>query len=123
MTTETTTTDATLEADDDNVYCACGTILADSEIDECGEQCTECYAKSHFHCLVCDEDFELDEQSPSNKALCVGCQETRDEEIAQERLDAAKEAAQELLDAILATEDLAVITKALAALKRLAPKS
>jgi hypothetical protein len=113
-----------IETDDEPMLCEnCNATLPDDhDADEYGDQCQPCYARTHFHCLDCESDYELDEQSPKNKALCVGCQETKDEEIAQERLDAAKESAQELLDAIIDSDDLDTILKAVASLKRLQPK-
>jgi hypothetical protein len=99
----------------------CSAVLTDAEIDDFGgDTCQACYAKTHFHCLACESDCELDDQSPRNKSLCLSCQESKDEEIAGERLTAAKEAAQEAFDAILDGDDLDVVLKAVAALRRLA---
>jgi hypothetical protein len=117
-------TDDETDEDDACTCITCSAILPDDHDDDSyGEECEACYAKSHFYCLECESDYELEERSPKNACLCQSCQETKDEEIAAERLEAAKEAAQEAFDAILETEDLAVILKAMAALKRLAPKS
>jgi hypothetical protein len=125
-----TTDDADFELDpetDDDDACTCITCSAvlpdDHDDDSYGEECQACYAKGHFYCVECESDYELEERSPKNKALCLDCQQAKDDEIAQERLDAAKEAAQEAFDALLDTDDLAVITKAVASLKKLAPKS
>ena len=121
MTTEPITMETEDEIDEPTLCETCQAELADDhDADEYGDQCQACYASTHFHCLECDSDYELEDQSPKNKSLCLSCQETKDEEIAQERLDSAKEAARDALEAILDTEDVDVIRKALAALKRLA---
>ena len=82
-------------------------------------------------CLLCGNHLPLRRllrpdihggRSQDDPTLCESCGDTKDEEIVQERLDAAKEAAQEAFDAILDPDDLAVIAKALAALKHLQPK-
>src|SRR5271168_152544 len=87
-------TDDEIETEEPTLCETCEAELPDDhDGDEYGDQCQACYARTHFHCLECECDYELEEQSPKNKSLCQSCQETKDEEIAQERLDAAKEAA------------------------------
>ncbi len=124
MTTEPITmdTDDETEIDEPTLCELCDAELPDDhDADEYGDVCQACYAEDHFHCLSCESDYELEEQSDRNKSLCVSCQEAKDEEIAQERLDAAKEAAQEALDAILDGDDIDVIKRAVKALKKLRP--
>lgn len=121
MTTETMMIDATETDDDVMCFCdACQIELTDAEVDEYGgETCEACYAANHFHCAACDEDCETDDQS-TNPALCVSCLEAKEEEEAEERLDAAKTEAQELLDAIVDGGGLDELKAAIKALKRIA---
>src|ERR1700678_3661275 len=122
MLTETLTTTDTTVANDDNVYCDdCNVALTDAEIDECGFQCTTCYAKSHFTCVDCGDSYANDEASPKCKTRCETCQESKDEEELTAKMDALKEEGQDLLDSIFNDADPARLKKAVASLKRLQP--
>jgi hypothetical protein len=108
MTTATLMTDATLT--DDNVYCEdCSQALTDAEIDECGYLCTKCHAKHTFTCSDCGDLFDNDEASPRCKTRCETCQETKDEIELEERKDALKEEARDLLDTLCDDGDLAAL--------------
>jgi hypothetical protein len=110
-------------ADDDGMIpCdGCENEITDELYDANDGLCAKCLAKT-FVCEECQERTARTDAHMTHGSLCEGCGDAKDEEIAEERLTAAKEAAQEAFDAILETGDLAVILKALAALKRLAPK-
>jgi hypothetical protein len=116
-----TETDAAIA--DELIFCNdCGVSLTDAELDECGEQCTKCYAASHFTCCDCGDTFETDEASPKCKSRCETCQETKDEEEAEERKEALRDLARELLETICNDGDLAQLKKAVASLRQLQPK-
>jgi methionyl-tRNA synthetase len=115
------TTDAAL--DDELIFCNdCGVALTDAELDECGEQCTKCYAASHFTCCDCGDTVDNDDASPRRESRCETCQETKDEEELGQKMDALKDEARELLETICNDGDLSQLGKAVAALKRLQPK-
>jgi hypothetical protein len=123
--TTTTDLDLDLEPDfDEPTLCeTCQAVLGNDHDDsEYGDQCQACYTASHFRCRDCEYDFELEDQSPKNKSLCVSCQESRDEEARQELHDKATGIARDLLEAIIDLDDLDAIKRAVAALKRLQPK-
>jgi hypothetical protein len=115
------TTDAAV--DDELIFCNdCGGALTDAELDECGFQCTKCYAAGHFTCCDCGDSFETEEASPKCKSRCEACQDSKDEGELEERKDALRDEARELLETICDDGDLAQLKKAVAALKRLQPK-
>jgi hypothetical protein len=119
MTTAIMTADAIL-TDDDNVYCEdCDQVMTDVEIDECGCQCTKCYAKHVFTCCDCGDVFDNEEASMKCKSRCETCQENKEEAELEEKKDALKEEARDLLESICIDCGLASLKKTVAALKRL----
>jgi hypothetical protein len=92
------------------------------ELYDAGDGLCEGCAATTFICEDCEERTFTEDVHKTHATLCESCGDSKDEKIAQEALDAAKEAAQEAFDAILDSDDLAVITKALTALKKLVPK-
>jgi hypothetical protein len=83
--------------------------------------CPVCLAET-FVCEDCEGRCHQSDAHPALKTYCQACGDSKEEEIAQERLDAAKKAAQEAFDTILDTDDLTVILKALDVLKKITPK-
>jgi hypothetical protein len=111
----------TTETDDDQEWTHCDECLDSVTVDDydAGDGlCPACLAKT-FVCEECEERTSQTDAHKTHTTRCESCGDSQDEEIAEERLTAAKEAAQEAFDAILDTDELAVILKALAALKRL----
>jgi hypothetical protein len=120
MTTEPIETET--DDEEDLATCDhCGDVISQAAYDAGDGLCAGCVATT-FLCEDCSDRTYTEDAHKTHSTLCESCGDTKDEEIAQERLDAAKEAAQEAFDAILDSDDLAVIAKALAALKRLQPK-
>jgi hypothetical protein len=117
MTTQTTL--MLTDTEDDAVYCACGRSLTDAELDELGQQCTTCFAKEHFTCRDCGDTYANDEAGKKSKTRCETCQESKDEAAEIEQIDALKDEASELLENLCLDGDLAILKKAVAALKRL----
>jgi hypothetical protein len=121
MLTETATADAT-QTEDDSVYCDdCGATLTAREIDQFDCQCDGCHAKTHLTCQDCKEVLELDERSSKCLTRCQPCQESRDEERLEEREEALREEARELLESICLAGGMASLKKTVATLKRLRP--
>lgn len=121
MTAATLMTTAAI--DDELVFCDdCGIALTDAELDECGEQCTKCYAATHFTCCDCDGTFENEEASPKCKTRCETCQDSKEEEELAERMESLRDEARELMETLCDDGDLTQLRKAVAALKRLQPK-
>jgi hypothetical protein len=122
MMTETTTP----ETDDDDATemttCDnCSRDMTEDAFDSNGGLCAECLAGT-FTCAECAErTFKIDAHT-LHKTMCEGCGDEKVEEEAQEALEAAQSELQELVDQLTGLDDLAVIKKALAALKRLQPK-
>jgi hypothetical protein len=110
------------ETDDDTQeWTNCDNCLDSLTVDDYDANdglCAQCLA-STFTCSECEERTSAHK---THTTLCESCGDSKEEEIAQERLDAAKEAAQEAFDTILDTDDLAVILKALDVLKKITPK-
>jgi hypothetical protein len=106
-------------AADDDVYCGCGAILTDAEIDESGHECHRCHMAHHFVCCDCGDTCDNEEASPKRKDRCETCQDTKDEEELEAKKDALKDEARELLEALCECGDLSDLRKAVARLKRL----
>jgi recombinational DNA repair protein (RecF pathway) len=124
MTTEILTDE--IETDDDApdmTECDhCGEETSQAQYDASGNGlCSEC-ASTTFVCVDCEGRTHETDAHATHNDRCEACGDSHAEELHQERLDAAKEAAQEAFDAILDLDDLDVIRKAVAALKRLQPK-
>lgn len=116
----TTATLPTIIEGDELIFCdGCGVALTDTELDECGSVCASCHASAHFTCVDCDGTFENDEASTKCSRRCQSCQESRDDEELEAKVDAARDEARELLEALCDDGDLEKIRKAVAALKRL----
>jgi hypothetical protein len=110
---------------DEAVNCAtCDVELTTAEIDDCGEQCRACYAKEHFTCRDCSDEFETADCSATCKTRCQPCQDDKNETETAERLDALRAELTELVEAIVedsgdADEDEKHLRAAIKALKRI----
>ena len=82
--------------------------------------CEACLAET-FICKGCEGRTHKTDAHAVVKSRCEVCGDELLEERRQERLDAAAEAARDLLEAIIDLDDLAVVKKALSALKRIHP--
>jgi hypothetical protein len=114
--------DQTTETDAPTVCDTCQAVLTDAEIEDFGDERRACHEARVFNCLGCQSECERTDAHPVRTGLCESCGEDAIETERTEALDAAKEAAQEAFDTILDTDDLAVILKALAVLKKITPK-
>jgi hypothetical protein len=117
--------DFELDPETDDEWTNCDECLESVTCDDYGANdglCAACLAKT-FVCEECEERTQKTDAHKTHGTLCEGCGDSKEEEIAQERLDAAKDSARETLEAILDLDDLAAALKALAALKKITPKS
>ena len=83
--------------------------------------CADCLAET-FICKGCEGRTHQTDAHTVVKTRCETCGDELLEECRQARLDAAAESARELLEAIIESDDLAVLRKALALLRKLKPK-
>jgi hypothetical protein len=84
--------------------------------------CPVCLAET-FVCEDCAGRCHQSDAHPALKTYCEACGDSKLEAEAEEWLDALKDEARDLLEAIVESEDLDAITKAVKALKRLQAKS
>jgi peptide subunit release factor 1 (eRF1) len=81
--------------------------------------CDACM-RLRFTCSECEELTLKTDAHATHKTMCESCGESKAEEERQEALDKAAEELRDLVEEVIGGEDLAVIKKALAALKRAA---
>jgi hypothetical protein len=107
-------------ATEDMVTCdSCEREIEESTYDVNDGLCPACLART-FMCGECEERTLKAEVHAHFKNLCESCGESKAEEERQEALDAAAEELRELVESIIDGDDLAVVRKALATLKRVA---
>jgi hypothetical protein len=109
----TTTTETTEECDH------CSTELSEAQYEAGNGLCDACHAL-HATCSECDETTLKTDMHPVRKGLCESCGDSAIEAEYSAALDAAGDELQALVDELTGAEDLVVIRKAIAALKRLA---
>jgi len=123
MTTEPTMIDATLADDDAPEMTTCDNCnrdMTEDDFDANDGLCTECLAGT-FTCAECGERTFKTDEHPLVKTMCEACGDQAVEDRRQGRLSKAADAARDLLEAIIDLDDLGLVRKAVAALKRLQP--
>ena len=107
---------------DDMVTCdGCEAPMTESLYDASHGMCDRCHSK-RFECRECREVTLKSDAHPTNRTLCQDCGDDRAEADRLEALDKGADTLRELAEAIIDSGDLAAVRKALAALKKLAPK-
>jgi hypothetical protein len=111
----------TMEADDalEMTECDhCHDEISQAAYDAGDGLCAGCAATT-FICEGCEDRTYTEDAHATHGNLCQGCGDEAIETERTEALDAAKDEARELLEAIIDSEDLAAVKEALAALKKL----
>ena len=104
------------DEDDETTTCDfCEAEISQAEYDGLCKHCTD----TTIVCEDCCDRIDKTDAHKTHGTLCQGCGETKDEELATEALDAAKEELQELVDGLVGNDDIDAITAAVAALKQL----
>lgn len=96
----------------------CNAFISHAEFDDHDGYCKACYDETWFRCSDCNDSIERSEAHAAHDHLCESCGEAKVEEEREAALEAVKAELDELIEAVKDTDDLAVITKAIVALKR-----
>jgi hypothetical protein len=113
---------ATMTETDDLVTCdGCDAEMSESLYDASNGMCDACHSR-RFECRECNEITLKSDAHPTHKTLCESCGDSKVEADRQEALDKAADELRELAEAIIESDDLTAVRKALAALKKLTPK-
>jgi hypothetical protein len=97
----------------------CEAEMTEARYDASEGLCDACMSL-RFTCKECEELTLKTDAHPTRKSLCQDCGESKAEEERQEALDAAAEELRDLVESIIDGDDLAVVKRALASLKRVA---
>jgi hypothetical protein len=82
-------------------------------------ECQACHDERWFTCTECESETETSDRHAKHQTMCESCGGSKEEELREEALDAAKSELDDLLDQVKDTDDQDVLRRAIKSLKRL----